>query len=320
MKFKGLKGIVLASSLFLLGNTIFAEAQKKKLVAVGDVMIARRLDPVFEKRGYEWPFSKVKDYLSNADIAFCNLEYPISSRGEKIPKEFNFRAKPEAVESLKYAGFDIVSLANNHCLDYDIYALEDTTVTLKNNNIRYFGLREDPVIIEKDGIKMAFIGYSVVNNQEFEKRKKVNSFSLGKMKEDIAKAKKKSDLVVISFHWEREVHKSLVAYQREYARTAIDSGADLILGHHPHVLQPIEKYKGKYIVYSMGNFVFGCNTSLKDSALFEFNYSKDKIELDNIVPININQNLEFRVQPYEGKKKEEIIDFLMPKTIREKLN
>ena len=307
MKYKGLAAL----GFWLAMNYNITAEPVKKLSAVGDVMLGRWLTAVLKDKGHEWPFLKVKDTLSNSDIAFCNLECPMSDRGKIIRKEFNFRASTDSVRSLEYAGFDIVSLANNHCLDYNLYALYDTTKTLTENGIKYCGLRNDPVVIEKDGIKMAFIGYSTVNSEEFEKRKKVTKFSVKKMQEDIANAKKENDLVVISFHWGNECTKKPAEYQRKYAQMAIDSGADLILGHHPHVLQPIEKYKDKYIIYSMGNFVFGCYNNIKKTAIFNFNYSKGKIELDEIIPVHMNgYGTKFQAIPYEGKEKQEVIDFL----------
>lgn len=310
---KKLREMFIASAL-LMQSILPVSALENKLgtiTAVGDVMIGRRLTPVIKEKGVEWPFSASKEYLSDADIAFCNLECPISKRGEIIPKEYNFRAVPEAVGTLTDAGFDIVSLANNHCLDYDEFALIDTTATLTENNIKYCGLRNDPVILERDGLKFAFLAYSAVNNYEFDKRKKVSPLSPKQLKQDIAKAKKDNDFVVVSIHFGDELKKSPVAYQKEYAHIAVDSGADLILGHHPHVLQPIEKYHGKYICYSLGNFLFGCLNKIKDSAIVEFAYSKDKIWLERIIPFNVNNyDTNYKPVPLEGKRKQEVIDFL----------
>jgi poly-gamma-glutamate synthesis protein (capsule biosynthesis protein) len=170
--------------------------------------------------------------------------------------------KPEVAEALRKANINIVNLANNHIFDYGKIAFEDTLKNLEKNNIKYFGNSYEPLIIEKEGIKIGFLGFS-----DFLKHLEVREEKIGiavvnnNLGEIIKKAKEKVDILIVSFHWGEEYKKIANERQRKLAKIAIDSGADLVIGHHPHVIQNIEKYKNKFIFYSLGNFIFDQNFS-----------------------------------------------------------
>ncbi len=238
------------------------------LLFVGDIMLNRGVKYMVEKHGedYTFPFLNIADTLQNADLLFGNLESVISDRGRKIGSIYSFRANPEAVEGLVFAGFDVLSLANNHAFDYDREAFQQTMEILKENGIAYTGggfnekEAHSPTIISlKEELKIGFLGYT-----EFlypyafaeENRSGVTVLSEENLKRDIEKAKENTDFLVVTFHFGDEYQKEPNEKQKLISRKAIDYGADIVIGHHPHVTQPVEKYNGKYIAYSLGNFVF----------------------------------------------------------------
>ncbi len=244
------------------------EEETYTLLFTGDIMLDRGVKHMVEKHGedYTFPFLNIADTLQEADLLFGNLESMISDRGRKTGSIYSFRAEPQAIEGLVFAGFDIVSLANNHAFDYDREAFEQTMDILKEKEIAYTGggfnkkeAHSPSTISLKDGTKVGFLGYT-----EFlypyafvkENRSGVTDFSKENMKRDIERAKKDTDFLVVTFHYGDEYQKEPNEKQKSLSRKAIDYGADVVIGHHPHVTQPVENYNGKYIAYSLGNFVF----------------------------------------------------------------
>lgn len=281
--------IALSDNNFSLQNTFnfltdFLRVNRKEssvtLFAVGDIMLDRGVDKMVKENGgsnFRFPFFFVADYLKKADILFGNLESVISDKeGEKFKKtgsvQVYFKAKPEAIEGLVYADFDIVSVANNHALDYGRIAFEDSLKRLKDAGIEYIGggFNEKEVfsvkIQEIKGTKIGFLSYTYprFDGQYIPWKATENKSGVAvieikeieKIKKDIREAKKKVDILIISLHWGKEYILEPEPEKISLARSFIDAGADLIIGHHPHTLQPIEKYKNGWIAYSLGNFVF----------------------------------------------------------------
>lgn len=250
------------------------------LMAVGDIMLGRTIGDLIVSDGPEAPFAFTASTLRTADITIGNLECPISERGDPAGKKYTFRAPKAAADSLHQAGFDLVSLANNHVLDYGIPALEDTLGALAEANVLTVGAGMDanqayaPIMMEVEGIRIAFLAFTDVPTIDFD----YQLWEAGSEKPGIAwahpdrmisaiqAAKKEADLVVVLLHNGYEIVQKVSALQQETAHLAIDSGATLVIGSHPHVLQRIEAYQDGLIVYSMGNFVF-------DNFLFPPNYS-----------------------------------------------
>ncbi len=246
-----------------------ASSDDVMVVAVGDVMLSRDVGKSIKTGGNpEAPFIETAEILREADIALCNLESPFYEEGPPVEGEMVFGAAPETVEGLKYAGFDVVSLANNHSGDQGRDGMLYTLSHLEENEIEYTGAGEsesqarEPVIIERNGVKFAFLGYSDIESA-IKKGYNATSTMPGtavltreNLTQDIQRAKKKAHVVIVSIHWGTEYEELPTERQRTFAHLAIDSGASLVLGHHPHVLQPVVKYKGGYIFYSLGNFVF----------------------------------------------------------------
>lgn len=240
-----------------------------KLFAVGDIMLDRGVEYMVKKHGggdYRFPFLNMD--LRESDILFGNLETVISNRGEKVGSIYSFRSDIESIEGLKYAGFNVVSLANNHALDYQRVALEDTMSLLKENNIDYVGAGYTAKeafsvkIKEIKGTKIGFLAYTNLGSIYWRAGEKstglawISKKEFPYLKENIIKAKEKVDILIVSLHAGAEYTPLPNSFQEEFAYLVIDAGADLVLGHHPHVIQPLEKYQDGWIIYSLGNFVF----------------------------------------------------------------
>jgi len=242
-----------------------AAAEEVSVVACGDIMLGRYIGKDLAQKGYSYPYTKVKDIISSADIAFANLECPISLKGEPEDKEYCFRADPKVIKGLNYAGFDVLSLANNHTMDYGKIALQDTIDLLTKNGILSVGAGKNleqarkPAIIKTKGMKIAFLAYDCTYPATCNAKKDRPGACPGKVEiiqEDISRIRKKVDIVIVSFHWGVEYQAKPAKTQIKLAHQTIDAGADLIIGHHPHVLQGIEFYKERPILYSLGNFIF----------------------------------------------------------------
>ena len=246
------------------------DPNRVSLTFVGDVIFADNVDVALKANGYDYPYRQVRSYLESADLTIANLETPLTERGSAAIKEYAYRSNPKALPAFKEAGFDLVNLANNHILDYGTIGLLDTFDHLDKAGIRWFGAGRNvaeafkPVIVEKKGIKIAFLGLSkVVPTQEWKAGKDrpgvAETYALKLPLEAIQNAKKQADLVIVVAHWGVERQDQPEKYQKDFARQYIDAGADLIVGGHPHVLQGFENYKGKWIAYSLGNFIFTMN-------------------------------------------------------------
>ncbi len=251
--------------------TAEANLREIHMVFVGDIMLSRSIEEIMaRKKDYRFPLLKIASTTESADIAFANLENPISSRGVKSGSIYSFRADPKTLEGLIYAGFDVVSVANNHIWDYGKQAFKDTLANLSSGGIVVVGGGESydaahmPKIIAVGDTRIAFLAYSnllPVSLGLASSTPAVSRYSDDTLKEDVARAKEISDFVIVSFHWGEEYKTKHNAEQERIAKLAIDAGANLVIGHHPHVVQEIEEYKGAYIAYSLGNFIFDQNFS-----------------------------------------------------------
>ncbi|WP_245585972.1 CapA family protein [Paenibacillus pinihumi] len=257
-------------------NPQYGEEDEQVLLAfVGDILLAGSVQKQLDEQGYDYPYAKSLSYLADADLTAGNLESPFTTRGTPAEdKKFVFNGKPESLPALKDAGFNVVTLANNHTLDMGVEGLLDTMKHLDKAGIPHVGAGNNdteaftPVILEAKGIKVAYIGISrVVPFVEWKAEKYragvAESYDTTRAKAAIEKAKKEADLVVVMVHWGIERADLPENYQRSFAREYIDAGADLVIGSHPHVLQGFEQYKGKWIAYSMGNFIFNMTSTEK---------------------------------------------------------
>lgn len=249
-----------------------------EILAGGDINFDRGIQTEVQKSGnYKFPFEKIIDMLPDADLRVANLECLISDQGKPWLKAFNFRADPAwAMQSLKYGNINVLTMANNHTYDYGPDALVDTVNRLRAAGISVVGAGKDiteartPAIVERNGYKIAFLGYVDTPNEMWNFwPKKVMPAEANKpgvawgfpenMVEDIRAARQKADIVIVMLHSGVEEKSEPSLIQKQLARAAIDAGANMVLGSHPHVLQGVEYYQGKFIAYSLGNFVFDMN-------------------------------------------------------------
>lgn len=299
------------------------EVPEITLLAVGDVMLSRVVgQKMVKNKDYHYPFLKTQEMTAGADITFGNLESPIIA-GTVVPTgSFSFRADPEAAEGLVGAGFDVLSLANNHILNQGEKGLLKTFELLKQNNIAYCGagenltaLAQNAVIKEVNSIKVGFLCYSY-GPTEYGAREKSAGISLmntEKMTQEVKALKEKVDFIVVSMHAGNEYeHKSSLA-QREFAHAAIDAGAELVLGHHPHVVQEVERYNEKYILHSLGNFVFDqmWSEATRQGIAAKFTLTREGVKAVNYFPLIIDDYSQAR--PANAIEGEKILKYLNSK-------
>ncbi len=250
----------------------FAELaeRSKALVTVagaGDVNFGDGVTPYLSSGGADYPWESASAVFTNADLGFVNLECCISSDGTPAPgKAYTFRGPVDSAAGLSRAGVKVVSLANNHSKDFGTGALLETFAHLKETNVAYCGAGNNaaeaysPVVLTAHGRKVAFLAFTWVFPEGWQATESSPGCAVtvdhDRVASSIKDAKSKSDFVVVSFHWGIELATSPDAEQRELAHLAVDSGADLVLGHHPHVVQGLELYRNRLIAYSLGNFVF----------------------------------------------------------------
>lgn len=272
-----------------------------KLAFAGDILLDGFVGDQIARYGVNFPFVKVAPVLQKADIAFANLETPVSIRGKAEVKNFTFRAKPAVLSGLTYAGIDGVSLANNHILDFGKDAMLDTLVHLDRNKIGRTGAGKDeeeafkPYTKTVKGKKIAILGVSrVLSGASWtagkDKPGAASAYTLKPMLSVIQKLSKENDFTVVYIHWNEEFKDYPEKYARTLAKQMIDSGADMILGAHSHCLMGIEYYKHKPIYYSLGNFVFNRSTrggeKTTNSMLVNFEISDAKVT-SKITPVKI---------------------------------
>ena len=292
-------------------DKIKLENSEITVFAVGDIMLDRGVEYMINKQGngdFKFPFLEIADEFKSADIVFGNLESVISDKGRKVGSIYSFRAEPEAIQGLQFAGFDILSLANNHMLDYTREAMEDTMKRLEKASIDYVGAGFNQgqafslKIKEIENTKIGFLAYTNLGAESWKAGKDYSGMAwiseqdIEKIQKDIEKAKKETDVLIISIHAGEEYSTNITDFQEKFAHSCIDAGADIIIGHHPHVVQKIEKYKGKYIAYSLGNFVFdqGFSEETMEAILLDIKI-KDK-KIDKVIPQKIKISNFF--QPY----------------------
>jgi poly-gamma-glutamate capsule biosynthesis protein CapA/YwtB (metallophosphatase superfamily) len=238
---------------------------KAVLHAVGDVLLALNMVELMATHGYEYPFCQVAPVLRAADLVFGNLECPLSRRGRPFdpqqPGGKYFCGPPEAIQGLRLAGFNVLNLANNHILDFGPEALADTVALLRENGIHVMGVGADrdearrPLCLTTQGVRVAFLAYS---SRFPAGRDSPGStpFDFRVMCADVRRARSQADVVVVSCHVGIEFFSYPLPQHRQTLHRLVDEGADLVLGHHPHVLQGIERRGQGIIAYSLGNFVF----------------------------------------------------------------
>lgn len=291
------------------GNHTLAGVPKEKIrtiIATGDVIPARSVNfKTSVLKDFKWPYLKTAEELKNADITLINLESPLIGNCPLTNEGMIFCGDAGNIEGLTYAGVDIVNLANNHMANFGPKGIESSIDLLKKSVIAKTGIGQ-PEILDIRGIKFAFLGYNDISKPQAG----IANADEEKIKSDISDVKAISDVVIVSFHWGTEYKEKPEERQKFLGHLAIDAGADLIIGNHPHWIQPVEIYKGKLIAYAHGNFIFDQMWSEKtrEGVVGKYTfYGKQLIDVE-YMPIKINNY----GQPYflEGSEKSKILNNL----------
>ena len=242
------------------------ERREYTLLFTGDVMLSRAVGSRMEaQKDWSLPFHLIADTLRSADLRYCNLECPVSDRGRNLHHLYSFRADPRVIEGLKAAGFNVVSQANNHTYDWGPEALLDSLERLRAAGIQPVGAGQNilaahyPLLVNVGGLRIAFLAYVDIDPKEAAAgvdRPGVAWLDPAQALADIRFARPLADLVIVCPHWGVEYALKPTRDQVELAHQMIDAGADMIVGSHPHVVQPVEKYHDHWIAYSLGNFIF----------------------------------------------------------------
>jgi len=239
-----------------------------RLAAVGDVTFGGPVGEAIAARGAAYPWQSTGRILRGADIATANLEGVVSTRGQPVPdKEFHFRGPPSALTAARrVAGLDVMSVANNHTLDFGPVAFLDTLRIARRNGIATVGgganvvVARRPVIVKRGGMRVAFLGYSDVRPDGFTAARSIAGTApadAAAIRVDVVSARRRADVVIVWVHWGAELARRVDSRQRRFASAALNAGAHAVLGSHPHVLQNVVRPTPRALVaWSLGNFVF----------------------------------------------------------------
>jgi poly-gamma-glutamate synthesis protein (capsule biosynthesis protein) len=276
-----------------------------ELVAVGDIMLSRTIEERMELYGSSYPFVSTADLIRGADIAIGNLESPFCTQGEPIAKRFIFRAHPRHATGLAWAGFDILSLANNHLLDFGHESLAETIEALRDHGLAYVGAgfsrgqAHRPVIWEVRGRKVAFLAYAAIRwkgSYEVPTEEEIAFAEVPTIREDVQRAKDQADLVVVVMHLGTEYQGYPDEEQSAVSQAAIAAGACLVIGHHPHVVGPTAFYGRGFIAYSLGNFVFDIDTTeqAREGVILRVLLGSEGVEAAELIPVRIVDDVQPR--------------------------
>ncbi len=298
--------------------------------SIGDASQSRdvetSLTKTVAKNGYAWPFSTVSEYLKNDDYTFANLEVCLTTQEKlKSSKKYNMIAPPEHTQILIEGGVEAVNTVNNHCMDFGYQGYQDTLSALDAAGIYHFGTvspgRETGSDIlgyaNVKGIKIGMVGFTYPQDGD-----------LKRIEMRIAQLREEGcQLVVVSLHWGRETHMTSESWQYAYAKKVIDYGADVIWGHHPHVVQPIMFYRGKPIFFSTGNFIFGTMSNVDPSTgIFQLEYSLEDgqcvLDTLRVIPCETTRGGDYRprVLTDEAEKQKCLGKLIAKKTVSKMVN
>ena len=312
-----MKRTLIFSLILLLLFASAAAAETLTLSFIGDCSIGEKVESVgkagsytatVDEKGFDWPFSLVREYLEKDDFTFANNEVIFTSRKNHADKKTNLKAAAPYAQVYLHSGVDAVNTANNHAMDFFDEGYADTLAALAACGIPHFGTlypdtkrAQDRLgVYEVKGIKIGAVGFSYPQDSDVKK-----------IAERIQTLREEGcDLVVVALHWGREVQSSPQSWQFSYARKIIDAGADVIWGHHPHILQQVQFYQGKPIFYSTGNFTFGSMSNVDpDTGIFQLRYqlTEDSPSLENftVIPCRTQGKGDYRPYPLTDPQEKE---------------
>jgi len=284
-------------------NGEFRPDEEYTLLFAGDIMTDRGIREMVGKYGggdYFFPFTGIAKEIQDADVAFGNLEGPVSDQGEKQGSIYSFRMDPASIKTLYDVGFDAVSVANNHMGDYGRDAFEDTLRRLRYAEIASVGAGWNKLealrvrVIERVGKRIGFLAFSDIGPQWLAAGDTTSGIAIASkdaVQNAVRQSRDKADILVVSFHFGEEYETHSRARQQDLAHAAIDAGADIVVGHHPHVVQEIEQYKGGVIAYSLGNLIFdqAFSPETKEGLLMNVHVKGKQIEQIERMPLSFNE-------------------------------
>lgn len=283
---------------------------------VGDIQMSGKVDELMRKNGFDFPFQYAKSLFQKDDLTIANLETPITLGGlAETDKQFVFKSSPDSAAAMHTAGIDVVTLANNHVLDQGVSGLRDTIKHLDSGNVQHVGAgnNEDEAYtikyVESKGKRIAILGFSRVLPKTSWKAGPKNAgvaetYSPTKAVAQIQEAHQHADIVIVMVHWGIEKADTPNNIQKQLAHQFVDAGADLVIGSHPHVLQGMEQYKGKWIAYSLGNFIFTRSSNPKtwETAVLQVTYNSDGSYALKLIPYHANLGQAVPMNEADGAK------------------
>jgi gamma-polyglutamate biosynthesis protein CapA len=292
------------------------------IAMVGDIMFGRHVEEVTSRRGMDFPLSHVTDHLATADFVTGNLEQairldPSGTEYQEADKFIHLATGPEPLDALRDAGFTHLNLANNHTMDYGEAGLMDTLTALDDAGLQQIGAGTDVIDAtdihydEIGGLTVAWLGFTDVLVAGFA----AHPFGAGVLPAEpeivgptIREAAQEADLVIVHIHWGEEYDWRPNRRQVELGRQMVDEGADIVIGHHPHVLMPVEHHGDGLIFYSLGNFVFDQGwTRTRESAIVNYRLAEDGTATVELVPVFVREARPRPVQGWTGRYRQERI-------------
>ncbi len=300
------------------GADVASPSEQVSVIVLGDIMLSRGVAQKIKTKDIDYPFLKMKDFLKQGDIVFGNLEAPITPGREIKTYEMVFRANPGIEQALKDAGITTLGLANNHIMNFGAKGLTDTLKYLSGAGLGFVGAgnntseAQKPVIILSHGLTFAFLAFNEatftpLNYEAQAKRPGVAFMKIPAMVKAVKEAKQKANFVIVSMHAGKEYTALATQFQKTFAHAAIDAGAEVVVGTHPHVVQNMEQYKGKYIFYSLGNFIFEqmWSKATRQGLVVKLMFSQEGVKDVEFLPVVIENFAQPR--PLEGKEREKVL-------------
>ena len=273
------------------------------IAAVGDMMLARGVQRHIDTTGYDRPLSNVAGYLNSFDVATGNLESPISDLGARLDKMYAFRANPPIMPELVRAGFDVLTVANNHSFDYGLVCFTDCLERLSHAGIFPVGGGKNldealqPAFITVKGKRLGWLAFNDTGTNYIGRDRPACAPAYHEwVFAAIAETRPLCDILFVHIHWGEEYYQYPTDRQIELGRAMIDSGVDVVLGHHPHYWEGVEFYNGGLIAYSMGNFVFDQYDYMNNlTGILELSFRGDSLISVAITPVEM---LDHRAEPH----------------------
>jgi poly-gamma-glutamate capsule biosynthesis protein CapA/YwtB (metallophosphatase superfamily) len=292
-----------------------------RIAFVGDILLGGGIGPIIAGQGIDYPWVHAASILQGADLAIGNLETSVSRRGRPVPdKQFTFRADPKSLEGARRAGIDLLSLANNHTLDFGRDALTDTIQHAKEHQIEVIGAGQNaaeafaPAIRTVHGLKIAIFGFTrVIPTGDWAAGTKHPGLASGYDPKPVLAAIEAAapsvDAIIVLFHWGEERADRPRPTDRHLAEAMLEKGATVVIGHHPHVLQAIDRHPHQLIAYSLGNFIFTAvnNPLNQQTAILEVTLGSTGVIDVKLTPFHITAG---QPRPVDSHLKKRILDRL----------